>query len=118
MVLLWIGNKMMHKSAHKDTVNPPGQVVYHMEVPLERAIEAYQDENRDGVRGEVPDTPKTPPMVPLYKVEGKTYIRVNGEIFLFHHIDGMYSYCLDENDHVVHLGASTPVEIIGKTKGG
>lgn len=109
---------MMHKPAHKDTVNPPGQIIYHMEVPLERAIQAYQDENRGGVRGRVLDAPKTPPTVLLYNVAPKTYVRVDGQVFLFHHIDGMYSYCLDENNHVVHLGVSTPVEIIGKTKGG
>lgn len=109
---------MIRTPPQHNTVNPPGQIVHHMEVPLERAIEAYQDETGGGVGGRVPDVPKTPPTVLLYNVAPKTYVRVDGQVFLFHHIDGMYSYCLDEDDHVVHLGASTPVEIIGKTKGG
>lgn len=32
------------------------------------------------------------------------------EVFNFHHIDGMYSYCTNDKDEVFHLGASTEVE--------
>jgi hypothetical protein len=36
------------------------------------------------------------------------------EELLFHHIDGMYSYCTDKNGKPVHLKAYAEVEIIGK----
>ena len=35
-----------------------------------------------------------------------------GDILTFSHIDGMYSYCMDKNDNVVHIGASTEIEIV------
>ena len=35
-----------------------------------------------------------------------------GDILQFHHIDGMYSYCENENGDVVHLLASAEVEVI------
>ena len=45
---------------------------------------------------------KTPPAsIPIQK----------GDVLQFHHIDGMYSYCLNGND-VVHLSANADVEII------
>ena len=36
----------------------------------------------------------------------------NGEEYNFSHIDGMYSYCTDDNGNVVHLKAWTEVEIV------
>lgn len=46
---------------------------------------------------------KTPPAsIPIQK----------GDVLQFHHIDGMYSYCKNENGDVVHLLASAEVEII------
>jgi len=39
---------MMHKPAHKDTVNPPAQIV-NLEMPLGRAIEAFRDEETEGL---------------------------------------------------------------------
>jgi len=36
----------------------------------------------------------------------------NTELF-FHHIDGMYSYCTDENGDVVHIPAWAEVNIKG-----
>jgi hypothetical protein len=39
---------MMHKSAHKDTTNPPGQIV-NLEMPLGRAIEAFRAEEMEGL---------------------------------------------------------------------
>lgn len=30
----------------------------------------------------------------------------------FHHIDGMYSYCTDDDGNVIHLAAWTEVEIV------
>jgi hypothetical protein len=35
-----------------------------------------------------------------------------GEVFKFHHIDGMYSYCHDEEGNVVHLPAWCEVEYV------
>lgn len=35
-----------------------------------------------------------------------------GKEYMFHHIDGMYSYCTDENKNVVHLKAWTEVELV------
>lgn len=39
---------MMHKSAYKDTTNPPGQIV-NLEMPLGRAIEAFRAEEIEGL---------------------------------------------------------------------
>ena len=38
----------------------------------------------------------------------------NDEAVLFHHIDGMYSYCHDKNNNVVHLAVWADVEIVDK----
>jgi hypothetical protein len=36
-------------------------------------------------------------------------------VVLFHHLDGMYSYCtIEGTDKVVHLSASTPLITLGK----
>lgn len=65
----------------------------------------------------------------LYEVPRNTYVRiVNGtppppgakpmldaEVVLFKHIDGMYSYCIDADGDVVHLNATTEVEIVRST---
>ena len=43
---------MMHKQPHNDTTNPPGQVINkipNMEVPLVRAVEAFQGEQIEGL---------------------------------------------------------------------
>ena len=48
----------------------------------------------------------------LYKAKPNTWIKVGGQKLLFHHIDGMYSYCTDEAGNVVHLAAFSDVEII------
>lgn len=42
----------MHKQPHKDTTHPPGQYV-NLEMPLKRAVEAFRDEEMDGLRGRV-----------------------------------------------------------------
>lgn len=42
----------------------------------------------------------------LYQVPNKTYVKledVPNEVLFFDHIDGMYSYCKDLADNVVHL---------------
>ena len=51
----------------------------------------------------------------LYEVPRYTKVRVIGEqsfeVF-FDHIDGMYSYCTDNEGNAVHLAAWTEVEIV------
>ncbi len=50
----------------------------------------------------VMDNIKTPPAsIPIEE----------GDIFQFHRIDGMYSYCKNENGDVVHLVAWAEVEV-------
>ncbi len=53
----------------------------------------------------------------LYNVPNNTRIRLKDalfedEILLFHHIDGMYSYCTDMSGGVIHLAAWTDVEVV------
>lgn len=52
----------------------------------------------------------------LYEVPRNSRIKFTHEtqeyILDFHHLDGMYSYCTDLDGNVVHLGASTEVEIV------
>lgn len=62
----------------------------------------------------------------LYDVPRHTRIRVtnkespppeglsveNGQELMFNHIDGMYSYCVDDHCNVVHLPAWTEVDIV------
>lgn len=62
----------------------------------------------------------------LYEVPNNSYIKVKGNITVpldapfipegetlrFFHIDGMYSLCVNKENQIVHLGASTEVEII------
>ena len=47
----------------------------------------------------------------LHEVPNNTWITLNGEKLLFHHIDGMYSYCTTEDNRVVHLVAWAEVEL-------
>ena len=39
---------MMHKQPHNDIMNPPGQIV-NLEMPLVRAVEAFQGEQMMGL---------------------------------------------------------------------
>ena len=50
----------------------------------------------------------------LYEVKPKSWIKIAGEKIFFDHLDGMYSYCLDEGGNVVHINASAEVEVIDK----
>lgn len=48
----------------------------------------------------------------LYDVPRNTRIKVEDLELMFHHIDGMYSYCKTEEGETVHLAAWTEVEIV------
>ena len=61
----------------------------------------------------------------LHEVPNNTRIRVieplapppggrapEAEEYFFHHIDGMYSVCVDDEGNLVHLRAWTEVEIV------
>ena len=50
---------------------------------------------------------KTPPASPQIK---------KGDILQFHHIDGMYSYCKNNDGEVVHLVAWADVDIVKEKK--
>jgi len=47
----------------------------------------------------------------LYDVPRNTRIKVEGIKLLFHHIDGMYSFCTDDEGKVYHPAAWSEVEI-------
>jgi hypothetical protein len=51
---------------------------------------------------------------PLYAVEKKSFVKAFEQVFFFDHIDGMYSYCLDVDDNIVHLMATTLVTPLRK----
>ena len=55
-------------------------------------------------------------MMKLYEVPPRTWIKIDGEKIFFDHLDGMYSYCLDEGGNVVHINASADVELLGESK--
>jgi hypothetical protein len=51
----------------------------------------------------------------LYEVPRRSRVKTeDGYEFNFDHIDGMYSYCTDDDGNVVHLMAWTEVEIVAK----
>ena len=54
----------------------------------------------------------------LYQVPRRSRVRVieTGEEFNFHHIDGSYSYCTDDNGDVVHLTAWEEVTVVTPKK--
>lgn len=55
----------------------------------------------------------TSTMIPLWKIPRNTRIRFeNGEEINFHHVDGMYSYCVDDNGLVYHFSATTLAEVV------
>lgn len=56
------------------------------------------------------------PLTPLYSVENKTYVYVPAldVTVFFDHIDGMYSFCMDMNNNIVHLAAFTDVHPLKK----
>lgn len=48
----------------------------------------------------------------LYGIEKGSKIYIEDVVVIFDHLDGMYSYCYDQNDKtkLLHLSASTPLE--------
>lgn len=63
------------------------------------------------------------PVRELYKVRPRSYIKLpwmdglDGDVLFFDHIDGMYSYCLDMNNNVVHIQAwAEVVPLVKKAK--
>lgn len=50
--------------------------------------------------------------VRLYEVKPRQWIIVDGVKLYFDHLDGMYSYCLDEGGNPVHVAASQEVEVL------
>lgn len=51
----------------------------------------------------------------LFEVPRNTRVQLTGTpelVVTFHHLDGMYSYCTDDDGHVWHLAAYTEVEIV------
>lgn len=52
----------------------------------------------------------------LYDVPRNTRIKVGDQELLFHHIDGMYSFCTDEKGLVHHIVAWADVEVLDKEK--
>jgi len=49
----------------------------------------------------------------LFEVPRETWVKVlqNEKLYFFDHLDGMYSYCLDENKEIAHLACWTEVEV-------
>jgi hypothetical protein len=50
--------------------------------------------------------------VKLYEVPRETWVSMTKDmdtLFFFDHIDGMYSYCVNKDGVVIHVGASTMV---------
>jgi hypothetical protein len=48
----------------------------------------------------------------LYNVPNNSMVVLNdGLVLKFHHVDGMYSLCTDENGDVYHIAAFEEVEI-------
>ena len=52
----------------------------------------------------------------LYELPRNSYFTLSDDetkqLFFFKHIDGMYSYCLDMKDNVIHIAAWTEVDHI------
>lgn len=48
----------------------------------------------------------------LYDVPRNTRIKIDDLELNFHHIDGAYSFCTDDDNHVWHIHATTEVEVV------
>lgn len=54
---------------------------------------------------------EVPKGTPIKIVEERKSKRDKREVIDFHYLDGMYSYCTNQEGEVVHLAAWTEVEI-------
>ena len=50
--------------------------------------------------------------IKLYEVSRYSRIKVGGMELYFHHIDGMYSYCVDDEGHPCYIAAWADVEVV------
>jgi len=50
--------------------------------------------------------------IALYKVPRNSRIKIGNTELNFHKVDGMYSYCTDDNGKAVHISAIEEVEIL------
>jgi len=48
----------------------------------------------------------------LFNLPRNTRIKVGLKELLFHHLDGAYSYCTDDEGQPYHLHAATRVEVL------
>ena len=59
-------------------------------------------------------------MMKLYECPRKSYIKIDHDssqtIYLFDHLDGMYSYCIDKYGNIIHLAAYIDVTVVDKPK--
>ncbi len=60
---------------------------------------------------EVPNCTKVK-LIPETEVQIPIESTLPSDVFMFHHIDGMYSYCVAEDGTVCHPAAWTEVEIV------
>jgi len=51
-------------------------------------------------------------MTKLYDVPPNSRVIIGGCEYLFHHVDGMYSYCTDKDGYAYHFAAWTEVEVL------
>lgn len=52
----------------------------------------------------------------LYQLDPKSYFKLENddEVYFFDHLDGMYSYCLDKDNNIIHFACWTPIEEVKK----
>lgn len=54
----------------------------------------------------------------LYDCPRHSYIKIDydstGTVYFFDHLDGMYSYCIDNYGKIIHLVAYSNVKVVDK----
>jgi hypothetical protein len=55
-------------------------------------------------------------LVKLYEVPRYSRIKIGNQELNFHHIDGMYSYCVNDHGKLFSIEANTEVEFICSMK--
>lgn len=56
-------------------------------------------------------TQKGSSFMKLYNIPNNSYIKIDGDVLYFVHIDGAYSFCKDMRGNIVHLAAWADVEL-------